>query len=78
MLADPKEQKWRRLRLANARFQRLVAPHAHAMALLDAAGFELVRSQETGLQDALVLTRDDPALVWAAISALQKWRQILL
>lgn len=57
------EAKFRRVRLGNKKFLRTAGKFAAALRLLEACGFERV-------EDALVLSRTDPGLLWLGRSSI--------
>ena len=67
-LNNPTEAKYRRVRQQNPNFHTRVGQHPGSLELLRAAGY--VPSNEGGEQ-VLVLSRNDPGLVWIALSACE-------
>lgn len=68
VVEQPEELKYKRLRKANPHFQRTVAKYKAAMEILFLVGFkEDAVSDET----YVVLTRNDPGLLWLAKSTLE-------
>ena len=66
-MREPSEQRYRRLRQHNAAFQQRVGRFQAAMDILQVAGF--VREQQ-GQGEMLALRRNDPGLLWLALSAV--------
>ena len=67
--------------LPSARFSRAVGAYPHALEFLLSVGFE--RRAEPWTPGAageavLVLTRNDPGLLWLGAESIRKWRPVLL
>ncbi|PRQ52634.1 putative WLM domain, PUB domain-containing protein [Rosa chinensis] len=72
VLEHPGESKYRRLRKANPMIQKNVTNYKAAMEFLFLIGFNENVVDEIGRPETyLVLTRDDPALLWLAKSSLE-------
>ncbi|XP_020673300.1 uncharacterized protein LOC110092934 [Dendrobium catenatum] len=73
IIEHPDELKFRRIKKANAQFQRNVANYKAAMEVLSTVGFiEDVVVDAVGVAEAyLVLKRNDPGLLWLAKSSLE-------
>ncbi|MCO5551197.1 hypothetical protein L7F22_004696 [Adiantum nelumboides] len=70
LIEHPNEEKFKRLRKANAAFKNRIAKFEGAIEVLQAIGF----SEEAVLdstEDYLVLKRNDPVLLWLAQSSLE-------
>ncbi|MCO5580844.1 hypothetical protein L7F22_034717 [Adiantum nelumboides] len=70
LIEHPNEEKFKRLRKANAAFKKRIAKFEGAIEVLQAIGF----SEEAVLdstEDYLVLKRNDPVLLWLAQSSLE-------
>jgi len=78
---NPDQQRFRRLRLTNARFSRTVASRPGALAFLEGVGFE--RGSGSGSADSadsaehMELKRSDPGLLWLGKDLLQYHRNSL-
>lgn len=72
LVLHPGEARYRRLRMANAAFQRRVSRHPPALQLLQLAGFE---AQGQGDDAALVFVRNDPGLVYLMRAAVQELQE---
>lgn len=67
--ADPTNEKYRKLKLTNAKFRAKVWDHPQMQTLMQAAGWE-VQSFEEG--EAVVLPQNaDPAVLWELVNEMQ-------
>ena len=65
---NPQVDKYKRVRLNNAKFHRHVGRHPAAMELLDALGFVRIQGEE----EVLELKRNDPGLLWLGRSSIEE------
>lgn len=68
-LSAPQDTRFRRVRQANPAFSRRVGRFPQALEVLKVAGFQPAAADDEG--PVLMLQRDDPGLLWLALSAVQ-------
>ena len=71
-LENPRDPKFRRIKLQNPAFQHRAGRLPGTLALLESAGFVL---RGKGGEQILKLEREDPGLLWLTLSACEQGLQ---